>query len=131
MKVFISLILILSHLFSTVGFSMEIHECNGEKSYSFFGYQLSSHCECNHESPAHKKDCCKDKKTIIKADLKEKMSNKLVIAKSCVEIVDLKQIAAFSDNEINQKGASHSAFGAQSPPGHSPPLYLLYKTFLI
>ncbi len=131
MKLFVSIFLILSHLFSTVGFSMEIHECGREKSYSFFGFHISSACQCNHESKDHKKDCCRDKKTIVKGELKEKITAKVILTRSTTElnVAENKTTCIQKNTPCNSK--SLLPHGTEYPPGYSPPLYLLYNVFLI
>ena len=94
-----------SHLFSTVCFSMEIHECGQEKSYSIYGVSLHESCQCDHESEDHDSGCCKDKTTIIKAK--------------------------FIYKDVVIKYPKSYAVGAKHPPDHSPPLYILYNVFIV
>ena len=131
MKVFISIFLIFSHLFSTVGFSMEVHECGGEKSYAVFGISLNSLCQCDHESEDHDDGCCKDKKTTIKAKHQDQQINKTIIAKKLIVDFEINNPSEFiyKDEVINN--SQTLAFGIKHPPNHSPPLYILYNVFLI
>ena len=131
MKLFVSIFLIFSHLFSTVGFSMEVHECAGKKSYSIYGISLHNLCGCEHDSKEHSKDCCKDKKTVIKADNKDKQSNKVIASKNPIEPIEISQSIVFVDRDIQCIGINSLAFGTKHPPDHSPPLYILYSVFLI
>ena len=131
MKLFISIFLILSHLFSTVGFSMEVHECAGKKSYTFDGISFTRLCKCEHDSEKHSKDCCSDKKTIVKAEQKDKMTQKVVIAKNIIEPFIFQQAFHFSKRDIIHSEKKSLAFGSEYPPDHSPPLYILYNVFLI
>ena len=131
MKVFISIFLILSHLFSTVGFSMEIHECDGQKSYTFFGISLNSLCQCDHESKDHNRGCCKDKKTVVKAENKDKQITKVLLSKNFIESFEISRPIEFIDNAKPLNGRNSLAFGVKHPPDHSPPLYILYNVFLI
>lgn len=131
MKVFISIFLILSHLFSTVGFSMEVHECDGQKSYTFFGISLNSLCQCDHESKDHNKACCKDKKTVVKAENKDKQITKVLLSKNFIESFEISRPIEFVNNPILLNGRNSLAFGVKHPPDHSPPLYILYNVFLI
>jgi hypothetical protein len=130
MRVFISIFLIFTYLFSTVGFSMEVHECGGEKSYSFFGISLNTHCECDHESKDHKDDCCKDKKTVVKAKQQDKQITKINIAKKLFAFDIYNPFEFIYKEKINYK-PNKLAFGVKHPPNHSPPLYILYNAFLI
>ena len=131
MKLFISIFLIFSHLFSTVGFSMEVHECGGEKSYSFFGISLNSFCECDHESEDHDDGCCKDKKTVVKAEHNDKQTNKVFIAKQLIQDFEISNPIEFISRNVILYCHSSLAYGTKHPPDHSPPLYILYNVFLI
>ncbi len=131
MKLFISIFLIFSHLFSTVGFSMEIHECGGEKSYSFFGISLNSFCECDHESEDHDDGCCKDKKTEIKAEHNDKQTHKEFIAKQLIQDLEISNPIEFNNINVVLNGLNSLSFGIKHPPDYSPPLYILYNVFLI
>ncbi len=131
MKVFISIFLIFSHLFSTVGFSMEVHECGGHKSYSFFGISLNTLCQCDHESEDHDKGCCKDKKTTIKAKHQDKQINKTLNAKNTLVDFDINNPIVFFNEDVDFNNPNSLSFGTKHPPDHSPPLYILYNVFLI
>lgn len=131
MKVFISIFLIFSHLFSTVGFSMEVHECGGEKSYSFFGISLNSLCQCDHENESHDKGCCKDKKTTIKAKHQDKQINKTIFAKKLIVDYDFIEPNVHISKNVIFNNPNSLAFGIKHPPNHSPPLFILYNVFLI
>lgn len=131
MKLFVSIFLIFSHLFSTVGFSMEVHECAGKKSYSFYGISFTCLCKCEHDSKEHSKDCCKDKKTIVKAEQKDKMTQKVFISKNLIEPFSFQNVFQFSRRDIIHSENKSLAFGIKHPPNHSPPLYILYNVFLI
>jgi hypothetical protein len=129
-KIF-ALILILSHLFSTVGFSMEVHECDGEKSYSLYGFSLNSFCKCNHESRHHSEGCCKDKKTIVKAEKNDKQIVKVFVAKHIIQDFEICTPLEFVNKNTIVNGHNSFDFGTKHPPDHSPPLYILYNVFLI
>ena len=131
MKILISVFLIFSHLFSTVGFSMEIHECGQEKSYSFYGMSLSRTCECDHESSDHSKDCCQDKKSIVKSDYKDKMTNKVFLSKKVNAPSEIQIPIVFSSDILLSNAVNPGIFRTEFPPGNAPPLYILYKDFLI
>jgi hypothetical protein len=131
MKAILSIFLIFAHLFSTVGFSMEVHECAGEKSYSFFGISLNSLCQCDHESQGHDKGCCKDKKTIVKAKQHDKQISKTITAKNSLVDFDINNSIEFFYKDVVINNPSSLKFGTKHPPDHSPPLYILYNVFLI
>ena len=63
MKLVFAIVLILTHLFSTVGFSMDVHVCGRKKGYSIYGIEINGHCGCNHKNVKHANNCCKNKKT--------------------------------------------------------------------
>lgn len=131
MKIFVSLFLILTHLFSTVSFSMNMHECGGEKSFAYFGIHFTQKCNCNHDSEDHKKDCCSDKKLVVKGDLKEKITQKVFITKA-FDFFDTIELPLI---EFQQKKVTTSidivSLSSEYPPGYSPPLYILYRSILI
>ncbi|MBK7763680.1 MAG: hypothetical protein IPI46_09945 [Bacteroidetes bacterium] len=131
MKALISFFLIFSHLFSTVGFIMEVHECAGEKSYSIFGLSLTSLCECDHDSHKHDDNCCKDKKVQVKADHKDKITVKAFYQKHFLDVFILPKQQFFVSETQALTQPKSFAFGTEYPPDHSPPLYLLYNVFLI
>ncbi len=131
MKALISFFLIFSHLFSTVGFSMEVHECAGEKSYSVFGLSLNSLCECDHESINHDDSCCRDKKIQVKADQKEKTTPKVQFVKHSLDAILTIPHIEFIVKDQPLAEPKIFAFGTENPPEHSPPLYILYNKFLI
>ena len=131
MKLSVSLFLIISHLFSTVGFSMEVHECGTERSYAIYGISLTSLCCCDHESEDHTKDCCTDKKTVVKGEFKEKISLKVFPSKQLIEPLEIPR-SSFSINIDHEPVQTIvPLLGAEYPPGSSPPLYVLYRVFLI
>ena len=131
MKFFISIFLIFSHLFSTFGFSMEEHECGGAKSYSFYGVSLNSHCKCDHESKDHSNKCCKDKKTIVKANKTDKQVAKIFVSKNLLGDYNINIPYEILTKELVINNPSSLAFGTKHPPDHYPPLYILYNVFLI
>ncbi len=120
-----------SHLFSTVCFSMEIHECGQEKSYSIYGVSLHESCQCDHESEDHDSGCCKDKTTIIKAKHQDKQITKTLTAKNTLVDFDFKSPIEFIYKDVVIKYPKSYAVGAKHPPDHSPPLYILYNVFIV
>lgn len=136
MKAFISIFLILSHLFSTVGYSVGVHECGGKKSYSFLGISLNPKCQCNHSDKLHQdkennKGCCTDKKIVVKGEQKEKISNSCIAVKKLIEPFDYQKHLPFFQSQLNSIGINNLSFFGNFPLGSSPPLYLLHRVFLI
>lgn len=131
MKILISIFLIFSHLFSTVGFSMEIHECGGKKSYSIYGLSLHKHCKCDHESVVHTNSCCEDKKCIVKGEHRDKMTNKVFESKKINAEIEIQFPITFASNIIQSNIVNPTIFRSEFPPGNSPPLYILYRNILI
>lgn len=131
MKNIFALILIFSHLFSTVGFSMEVHECGSHKSYCLYGISIGRLCKCDHKDIKHSDDCCKDKKTVIKAEHSDKQINKVFIAKQLIQDFEIDIPIEFNNRNVVLNGRNSPSFGTKHPPNHSPPLYILYNVFLI
>ncbi len=131
MKLFIPIFLILSHLFSTIGFSLEIHECGGHKSYSIYGFSLQKKCQCNHSSKDHTDDCCKDKQAVVKGEHKDKMTNKVFVSKKVNAETEIPNKIVFTPNIVLPDIVNPEIFRSEFPPGNSPPLYILYRSILI
>ncbi len=129
MKKNVIILLIFTHLFSAVGFSMNVHDCGGHKSYSLLGLDLGTTCACNHEDEKHSHDCCKDKKVEVKAQKKETIGSK---------IFTFKYFAALYLAPINTSlfQTYNTQFNAKvlftgHPPNYQPPLYILNSVFII
>ncbi len=123
--------LIFIHLFSAVGFSMNVHYCDSHKSYSLFGVEVGTICSCDHQDHRHSKDCCKDKKVEVKAQKKENIGSKLITLKHTLffdfislPIYNFKLKMLFAQSNTSNVYTGHL-------PNHSPPLYLLDRAFLI
>lgn len=130
MKRILVFIFIFIHLFSTVGFSMEIHECGGKKEYSFYGVHLGGNCSCNHDDEKHSDNCCKDKKTVIKSIKKECQVNKIIVAKTAMYFDFTPAFLIPSKVEVVCIRPAKKYF-AEHPPNNSPPLYIMYNVFRI
>lgn len=130
MKRIISFILIFTYLFSTVGFSMEVHECGNKKEYSIYGIQLHRHCTCKHKNNTHSKKCCKDKKTIVKSEKKECQISKINVAKTNSNFI-LTNVFTFSINKNNNTAKTATVHRIKQPPNYAPPLYILYSVYRI
>lgn len=130
MKRIIAFILIYTYLFSTIGFSMEIHECGNKKEYSFYGIQLHGHCTCKHKNNAHSKKCCKDKKRVVKSEKNECQISKNNVAKTNSNCAF---ISLFSFSNLESKSIANTAntYIPKQPPNYSSPLYILYSVYRI
>lgn len=118
-------------MFSTVGFNMEMHECDGEKSYSFYGLAFNSSCECNHESEDHSDGCCHDKETTIKGEYKDKLSQKTIVFNQVADFFVAPNPIVFEEYDVALTTENSLISGTKHPPDYSPPLYLLYNSLLI
>jgi hypothetical protein len=110
---------------------MEIHECGGTKSYSFYGLSLPKQCECDHESVNHKDDCCKDKKSIVKGEHKDKVTNKVFLSEKISAECEIQLPIVLTSNIILSNAVNPRIFRSEFPPGNSSPLYILYRNILI
>lgn len=132
MKKAFVLLLILSHLFATSGFSMSIHECGGVKSYTLLNITLGEICECDHATETTDDGCCKDKKITIKAVVKDKISSKTLFVKSKVQLFVHYTTQLLSNYKSVVLAANTSTPRIEYPPHrYSPPLYIMHGVFLI
>ncbi|MEQ1732225.1 MAG: hypothetical protein ABL940_01045 [Bacteroidia bacterium] len=132
MKKAFVLLLILSHLFATSGFSMSIHECGGVKSYRLLNITLGEICECDHATETMDDGCCSDKKVVVKATAKDKISSKTLIVKSKVQLFVPYVTQPLSNYKCAVLAANTSTPRVEYPPHrYSPPLYIMYGVFLI
>lgn len=127
---FLAIILLFAHLFSAVGFSMNIHFCGSLKSYAVFGLELGSNCSCDHDGDRHGKDCCKDKKVEVKSVKKENVQGKVLIAKHFPAWVEPVNYFPLEDIYL-PKHPFNKVEIKDDPPDDSPPRYILYRTLLI
>lgn len=129
MKKFVIILLIFTHLFSAVGFSMNIHQCGSHKSYSLFGLEVGVICGCDHQDHSHRKDCCKDKKIEVKAQKKENIGSKVLLLKH-FSTIDFIPSIYFSTKVLLPISYKVTCF-IEHPPNNSPPLYILHSVFRI
>lgn len=129
MKKTIFILLVFTHLLSSVGFSMNVHQCGSNKSYTLIGLSLGSYCSCDHEDQSHLKNCCKDKKIVVKAQKKECISNKIFIVKYISEIDFLPHSFKFTKLELPEKNNITVFTG--HPPNLKTSLYLFYNVYRI
>ncbi|MBC7412478.1 MAG: hypothetical protein H7331_08505 [Bacteroidia bacterium] len=132
MKKLFVLLLILTHLFATSGFSVGIHECGGVKSYSVLNIQIGETCECDHATEHEDDDCCKDKKVVVKAVAKDKISSKALFVKNKVQLFApyIAQPLTNYQSAVLLANTSTSRI-EYSPHRYSLPLYIMYGEFLI
>lgn len=130
MKRIISFILIYTYLFSTIGFSMQVHECGNKKEYSFYGVQLHTHCKCKHKNNAHSKKCCSDKKTIVKSEKKDCQISKINVVTTNSNFAFISLFTS-TNNEIDKTTKTATIYRVKQPPNYSSPLYILYSVYRI
>ncbi len=129
MKRIVVILLIFTHLFSAVGFSMNIHQCGGHKSYALFGFEIGAVCGCDHQDHSHSKDCCNDKKVVVKAQKKENVASKILVLKH-FPVINFEP-SFFCFQNVNVAVTIAVTIVSDHPPNHSPPLYLMYGVFRI
>ena len=130
MKKVLVILLLFAHLFSTVGFSMDIHHCGPSKTYSILGIELGEECCCDHDEQTHEDDCCKDEKLEVKSLKKENVPQKTVVFKQtatepCLPPGVSEYLPVLSIQAIEPR------LLVEHPPDHSPPIYLLHQVFRI
>ncbi len=130
MKKGLVLLLISSHLFSVVGFSMLIHTCNDIVSYKIFGVDLNTECECIEEEESVDSKCCKTDSLNIKADVHDKTNGRPVVVHNLITCCVLPH---WSGGSFNAKTglAAIQGFRTDPPPEASPTLYLLHRSIRI
>lgn len=131
MKLLASIFLIFSHLFSTVGFSMAVHECGSQKSYSFYGISLHNKCKCDHKNKNHTDDCCKDKHSVVKGENKDKLTNKVFFSKKVNVSTFAPSSISFDVQTVILRTVKPEIYRSEFPPGNAPPLYILFRNILI
>ncbi len=131
MKIFLSIYLILSHLFSTVGLNLDVHICNGERSFSIFSIPVGSTCGCDHSLESVKKKCCENKKLEVKSQKNESTTCSHFLIKQSLSTADF-QKSPF-EFTIRQFVSDNNSliYNLEDPPDHSPPLFILYRHLLI
>lgn len=120
MKLLIVHILLFSLLFSTVGFSMEVHQCVVERVYSIYDTPYENYSDFDYNQPEYTNDCGRDKKTNVHVKRCECVNGK-ISSKN-------KMCSAEESEEFTYIPYSTSKFNhnLNHPPDHSPPLYILY-----
>ncbi len=129
MKKIVIILLIFIHLFSSAGFSMNIHQCGGHNSYAIFGFDVGVVCACDHQDHSHSKDCCKDKKVEVKAQKKEIIHTKTLILKH-FQVLDFEPSFIFFQ-QATVPVTNAVTIASDHPPNYFPPLYILHSFFRI
>ncbi|MFM2225324.1 MAG: hypothetical protein RJA07_1526 [Bacteroidota bacterium] len=130
MKKITLLLTLFLYLSTTVGFSLTVHHCGGKNSFQLFGLNINKHCKCDHEKENHSTKCCHDKLVILKTNKNDKNTNKSFTLKfhsnKLVAFLPYQIATAFTTNNFPLP-----TFVSESPHGHSPPIYILHRSFLI
>ncbi len=129
MKKGIALLLILTHLFSSVGFSMSIHHCGKNISYKVGKLELNKHCKCKVEPKAKSSKCCRNEQVIVKADKKDKSSSHSRI-QLLIHTLTLYPHTLTSFG-IEALSTSLVYFPTKAPPGTTSPPFIKYHSLRI
>lgn len=122
------LFLLLTHLLSSIGYSMSIHECAGQKEYVFYGFGFGHSCSCSHINTGHKNRCCNEKNILVKNDTRDKIANKdFTFKKNELTIHELIYTYALAPITNNHSYSTKNIF----PYSHAPPLFILFNVFRI
>lgn len=130
MKNFISIFLIVTHLFSSIGLNVSVHQCGDETSYSFFGIGFS-HCECEHSSEDHEEDCCSDKKIELKSNADFKHIEKILLKERSSSYALIPVISYFLHSQALFKTTIKKHYQRAYPSNFSPPRYILFRNFRV
>ncbi len=122
MKKGIALLLIFTHLLSSVGFSMSIHHCGKNVSYKIGKLELNKHCNCKVEVKAKTSKCCKNEQVIVKADKKDKSSNQSRIQLSINSFSVHPQALTYICIEALPSSKVFSS--TKAPPGNTSPPFI-------
>lgn len=128
MKNVFVLFILTCYMLSSVSWSIGVHECASEKSYSLFGIQFNDKCECDHSDEEHT-NCCKDNTYLFKAENQDKLFKKEASFKKL--LIDFP--ASYCSNLFQFKTIFFNIefVNCDLPTGHSPPLYILHRVFRI
>jgi hypothetical protein len=131
MKKTIVIFLVLMHLLTVVGISMNVHFCMRKTSVTIAGIDIHKSCKCKHDEKKHSKKCCNNKDASVKADYSKDKSNNKLISISKDYGVDVFALYSFITIYNIQESSTIVFSNKGSPPRHSPPLFLLNRVFLI
>jgi hypothetical protein len=130
-KICLSILLIVSHLLSTVGIQLSAHQCGDEVSYSLFGTHFNDHCECDHESEDHDEDCCSSKKMEVKSNKDFKLFQKSIFQQKTSIIIEESIYFFVSNLKTLSNSQTFKCHYNEHPPGVYWPYYLLYRNFRV
>jgi len=131
MKKTIVIFLVLMHLLTVVGISMNVHFCMGKTSITIAGIEIHKSCKCKHDEKKHSKKCCNNKDASVKADYSKDKSSVKTVTVNKVFATDIFTLNSFSYIFNIQNVNTFVITNKGSPPKHSPPLFLLNSVFLI
>lgn len=145
---FIALTLAFLMLFTSVGFAVDMHYCQGKlKSVSFFGKAKTCHemsdtasmKNCPHHQKImeqkegcsiDKKDCCSNKTVYFQSDQDQQVqTSDFVVSKQLQQFV-IAYVAAFFTNDFSIESDAVS-FVLYKPPLISRDIYVLVQSFLL
>lgn len=133
-----SLIMASLMFITSVGFSVDMHYCNGQlKSISLFGEAKSCHDTTMHKTcPYHKnmqkdKDCCENKTLVFQADIDKELENEFFVLSQNLELSCF--IVAFTEiflDNLPRIDKEIIPFDYTKPPAQRD-IYVLLETFLL
>lgn len=128
MRIFIPIFLMIAHFISVIGLYVNIHECGGSLSYSFYGISCNDCCACDHEDEAHLgSKCCKDKKVEIKGKA-DNATRKYYVTDEIVAVLFCSPVVSFFPYTERLPDAVEPG---PRPFYYPPPLYLLYRNIRV
>ena len=130
MKKATALFLAVYYLIICIGLSANIHICGGRiDSFTFFS-TTNSHGTCCGGKPM-KKDCCKDKKIIVKKTSKEIPSSKIFVSHNLIADIETPLFYFSCNTEICYLDKTILVSNHSPPPDSKCPIYLRNQSFLI
>ena len=132
MKKFAVILLMLLYLLPNLGFSLSAHYCADELASWSLTEKGGNICPCNNKPM--KKDCCENKRVLIKstADQKDSPIEHLEFSKSVPIALVVSNFFSFSSKLFSFKNIkidNYSLF--HPPPLRQLPIYILHSNFLI
>jgi len=129
MKKITALLLMISYLIPVIGLSVKQHYCGGELTSISILFSDSHSCSC--VKKPMKKDCCKNKTTILKLTDTQNFTKKVAInfSKNFKFLVPF--FPVYHSHYADVSFEKHLPFAIYPPPQKSEALYLLNRVFLI
>lgn len=132
MKKFAVILLMLLYLLPNLGFSLSAHYCADELASWSLTEKGGNICPCNNKPM--KKDCCENKRVLIKSTVDQKDSpiEHLEFSKSVPIALVVSNFFSFSSKLFSFKNIkidNYSLF--HPPPLRQLPIYILHSNFLI